>query len=464
MSENDRLKMLAKLPPIVLVDGFMSDNREDYWGPIEALATKMVGSECTHCHRRLLCSTREGYRRRVIRVSPGCTSSVHDRACEIYYQLKGGTVDYGEEHAAKYGHARYGRSYQGLYPQWSPEKPLHFIGHSLGGNTLLGLQVLLANRHFYPRSTLPSMMLSLTTLSAPLNGTPLVYWMGARSDGQPGDVWPGSMGWCIGRAIQLYESFGMRFGYDFNLDHWGWRRTDAARTQAVLARNHTWLATLADAAGHAWTKSGRVVASLLHSPCYDTADNLSVDSVPRACAERNAAWSPCERTWYRSYTSEMQIPSGHAANATSVWLFRQIRRILHRCMAGAFADAKDCGVSIGRCVRCQRPDDWYRDDGVIPLPSQMHPGCCCNSELQCAHSTLSLNSTRSKRPLPNASQLLSAGHWETVAITGPHHVGIVPYVEPAAGSGSSSIWTTVFADYTRWLHQVDCAHVAVALQ
>ena len=40
-------------------------------------------------------------------------------------------VDYGEAHAKEFGHVQYGRKYDGLYPEWSVEKPLHFIGHSL---------------------------------------------------------------------------------------------------------------------------------------------------------------------------------------------------------------------------------------------------------------------------------------------------------------------------------------------
>lgn len=34
----------------------------------------------------------------------GPVSSMHDRACELYYTIKGGTVDYGEEHAKQHGH------------------------------------------------------------------------------------------------------------------------------------------------------------------------------------------------------------------------------------------------------------------------------------------------------------------------------------------------------------------------
>ena len=33
---------------------------------------------------------------------------VWDRAVELFYQIKGGTVDYGKEHSALHGHARFG--------------------------------------------------------------------------------------------------------------------------------------------------------------------------------------------------------------------------------------------------------------------------------------------------------------------------------------------------------------------
>ena len=36
--------------------------------------------------------------------------SNYDRAVELYYYIKGGRVDYGAAHAAKYGHERYGKN------------------------------------------------------------------------------------------------------------------------------------------------------------------------------------------------------------------------------------------------------------------------------------------------------------------------------------------------------------------
>jgi len=67
--------------------------------------------------------------------SMGPISSNWDRACELYAFLRGGVVDYGAAHAARYGHARYGRSYPGVFPQWSDVHKVHLIGHSQGGPT-----------------------------------------------------------------------------------------------------------------------------------------------------------------------------------------------------------------------------------------------------------------------------------------------------------------------------------------
>jgi hypothetical protein len=48
---------------------------------------------------------------RVLVPDLGSLTSVHDRARELFYYLKGGRVDYGEEHSKMYGHDRFGRSY-----------------------------------------------------------------------------------------------------------------------------------------------------------------------------------------------------------------------------------------------------------------------------------------------------------------------------------------------------------------
>lgn len=69
-------------------------------------------------------------------VSVGPVNSAWDRVCEIYAQLTGTVVDYGEAHSKAHNHARYGRSFEGqplMGRIWSPDEPLNLIGHSFGG-------------------------------------------------------------------------------------------------------------------------------------------------------------------------------------------------------------------------------------------------------------------------------------------------------------------------------------------
>ena len=87
-------------------------------------------------------------------VSPsmGPFTGAWDRACEVYAQLVGGTVDYGKAHSAKYGHERFGRTYtKALLPEWGSLDEngdlikVNLIGHSFGGATGRMLIELLAH-------------------------------------------------------------------------------------------------------------------------------------------------------------------------------------------------------------------------------------------------------------------------------------------------------------------------------
>lgn len=84
--------------------------------------------------------------------SVGPLSSAWDRACELYAQLIGGTVDYGAAHSAKFNHSRYGRTYyHALIPNWGELdengklQQIHLIGHSFGGATIRVMVELLTN-------------------------------------------------------------------------------------------------------------------------------------------------------------------------------------------------------------------------------------------------------------------------------------------------------------------------------
>lgn len=125
--------------PIVMVHGLFGWGNDElfginYWGGKDSL-------------KQLL--TSKGYT--VFTPTLGSISSNWDRACELYAYLKGGTVDYGEAHSKKYGHARYGRTFPGAYPQlgtysnMNEIQKIHLIGHSMGGETIRVLAQLLEN-------------------------------------------------------------------------------------------------------------------------------------------------------------------------------------------------------------------------------------------------------------------------------------------------------------------------------
>jgi len=122
-------------------------------------------------------------RRKALFPSVGPISSNHDRACELFYQLKGGDVHYGTDHAREHRHAEtipgWPKGVRPLFPQWSAEHPVHLVGQAQGASTVRLLQHLLSPRDFFqPYSTSANWIRSITTISALHNGTPTAYILG----------------------------------------------------------------------------------------------------------------------------------------------------------------------------------------------------------------------------------------------------------------------------------------------
>lgn len=95
--------------------------------------------------------------------SVGPLSSAWDRACELYAQLAGTTVDYGIAHSKANNHDRYGRTYyQALVPNWGELdqngkiQQIHLIGHSFGGTTVRMLIQLLTEGSAEEQAVTPS--------------------------------------------------------------------------------------------------------------------------------------------------------------------------------------------------------------------------------------------------------------------------------------------------------------------
>ncbi len=112
--------------------------------------------------------------------------SAWDRACELYAQLTGTRVDYGEAHSRACLHDRYGEDYTGraLIENWSAKDKVNLVGHSFGGATTRLFTALLANGSEEERATTDKgdlsplfeggkvdWVYSVTSLAAPHNGT-----------------------------------------------------------------------------------------------------------------------------------------------------------------------------------------------------------------------------------------------------------------------------------------------------
>ena len=169
----DREVRAANNFPVILVHGFAGFGRDEmlgyrYWGGLTDLQQYLNS---------------QGHPTHTAAVGP--FSSNWDRAVELYYQIKGGCVDYGANHSAAHGHLRTvpTKCYPGFYPQWDAAHPVHLVSHSMGGQTSRMLvQMLETQTHSEDGTPGESPLFtggkagwvkSVTTIATPNNGTTL---------------------------------------------------------------------------------------------------------------------------------------------------------------------------------------------------------------------------------------------------------------------------------------------------
>ncbi|WP_316636327.1 hypothetical protein [uncultured Flavobacterium sp.] len=221
--------------PIVLVHGMYGWGRDEmngyhYWGGKGDIQEDLK---------------KEGYS--VYTASMGPVSSNWDRAIELYYFIKGGTVDYGAVHSQKYGHSRYGESYPGAYPQWDGVSKVHLVGHSMGGPTPRYLIELLENGDAQEMAYVPGAgnaptsdlfkggkkwVHSLTTIAGVHNGALTSDFFEFREKLEKMSLE------IAGIAGATNETF-----YDFDLGQWGIKRNQGETIAAYFLRinnNNFW--------------------------------------------------------------------------------------------------------------------------------------------------------------------------------------------------------------------------------
>lgn len=295
----------------------------------------------------------EDYGYETYAASVGPISSAWDRACELYAQLVGGTVDYGAAHSAEFGHDRYGITYdKPLFEGWSAEKKINLVGHSFGGATIRLFLDILADGAAEEMAAAPEdcseffkggkedWVFSMTTLAAPHNGTTFIE---ANDDATVilSDI-------CVGmsKALGMTELKGI---YDFQLEHFGiygdYNETPCDTLERVLSSDF-----LAHG-DHAWV-------------------DLSIDGA----FEINENVEVRENIYYFSYAGDFTFKRPFTGKyAPKIGMFALFVPFSNQ-MCKYYDKYTANGYYIGK--------EWLPNDGMVNTISALHPTKSDNSCLK----------------------------------------------------------------------------------
>ncbi|KAE8732083.1 Detected protein of confused Function [Hibiscus syriacus] len=332
---------VADLPPIVLVHGIFGFGKGKF-GSVSYFAGAEKKDE------------------RVLVPDLGSLTSIYDRARELFYYLKGGRVDYGEEHSKASGHSQFGRFYeQGKlkfpfplllfmwhYPEWDADHPIHIVGHSAGAQVARVLQQMLADKAFKGyENTSENWVLSITALSGAFNGTTRTYL-----DGMLPEDWKNLKPLCLLQLLRLgvviYDWLDiplLKAYYNFGFDHFNlsWRKVGLWGLVDYLLGNT--------------------------GPCA-TGDWILPDLTIQGAMKLNSSLQTFPNTFYFSYATKrtrkflgVTVPSGILSIHPMLFI-RVLQMSLYRHP-----------IDVPPPYKGYRDEDWLDNDGALNTISMTHP-------------------------------------------------------------------------------------------
>ena len=363
--------------PIVLIHGLFGWGEEDgisnllpYWGLSSGnFSARMIQQGFT-----------------IYGASVGPVSSAHDRCCELFAQLTGTRVDYGQAHAdrvaAEYAaagsslrHDRYGRDYTGnrKIDGWGPiydaaskvtgwyDSKINLVGHSFGGPTAVEFTDLLAHGDadeiawgkaqaaqyggdwhdyisplFWGDYRGQYLVNSITSIAGVLNGTTFI----TANDDLMALARP-----LVSLLANLTDKVGMQPLYDFQLEQFGVTRLPGA--------------SLEDS-----------ICALKALGFADGTDNAFYDLTTAGTNQLKKGWETFDNIYYFSYACDKSYRAGGADLPDPDMLAVLLP---FSAVMGAYHAPGELVYNVDGSLYGGIDREWQMNDGMVNTISSRYP-------------------------------------------------------------------------------------------